>query len=907
MFGRKKRSLSDFDEEIQAHLDLEAEEFKEDGLSEEEARYAARRKFGNVTIARERFYEAGRWLWLDTLVRNLGFAWRLMRRQMGSTIAVVGILALAIGVTTAVFSLVNALIFVPLPYRDADRLVTFGYGGVSPDGHTPNNVENFKLRAPAFEDVAVYGQSGVDLLGAGEAMHLTVAEVTVNFINVMGAAPRLGRLFYPEDEIGGSGGVIRFNESGRVYSEKEEKALDRICPALISERLWRSRFSESPDVLGKLVTLNGRPITIIGVLPSRFDFPTNAQVWTPTFHFSNYFRVADSNPFASGWIARIRPSVPFEQAARQYHDVLYRAFIEKPGWDTVIDRIVTETTTRIIGDVIVKHPFGIQPLRTTLSYGGKTAWLLLIAAILVMLIAATNVAGLIMARILFRQQEFALRQALGASRLSIFGMLLIEHTLIAAAGGIAGLLVAAISIQGLRPLLPPDWPPYASVGIDPRVLLFTLGVVIIVGLLAGLASAFFLFHMRGAAGTLLPGERAGVPRRIVKWRAALIFVETALALALLSSSGIFLKDYINRSKVDWGFNAKNLLMLNIARVGDNSETMAKNRFFYDEVLERMRAIPGVRFASGAKNLDWMPRSQSTVMQFETDDADGNTISTIANYHVVASDFFAAVGYRIIAGRDFDNREMKSSQNVAIINAAMARGLKMDGQAVGKSVFYARGYSRSAPTPYSVIGVVDSGDQSRIYYPQGRDSDGSFNFILRTSGKSAMIAQAVREAIFAVDKSQSIVEMGWVENLLAWRLREPRSIAALVSVFAFLGYALVLAGVYGAINHATSSRLREYGIRLALGAHPFRLWLKASVANLPSLVAGIAAGTGLSWYAIKIIRARVPRMDPALLDFRANLEMLILFSLALLVTAIADGAFASRDILRVDPNTVLRHE
>ena len=395
-----------------------------------------------------------------------------------------------------------------------------------------------------------------------------------------------------------------------------------------------------------------------------------------------------------------------------------------------------------------------------------------------------------------------------------------------------------------------------------------------------------------------------------KWRGAMIFVETALALALLSSSGIFLKDYIRRSNIDFGFNTKNLLMVSVVRVGDNDATRDLNTIFYNGVFERLRAIPGVRFVSAATNLDWVPRSTSWSTSFDIDDSDGTTHYTSANYHNIASDYFAAMGHRIIAGRDFNNSEMTSTQNVAIINTAMMRALQMDSQAIGNSIYYERGAWGPNQTPYSVVGVVESGDQPRIYFTQWggqRVDDGAFNFILRTEEKSPMIAQSAREAIFAVDKSQPIAEIGWVENLFAWRLREPRSLAALVSVFAFLGYALVLAGVYGTISHATNSRLREYGIRLAMGALPFRLWLRASVANLPPLLAGIAAGAGLSWYAIKIIRGKVTGMPPELLDFRANLEMMALLSLALIVTAVATGAFASRGIMRVDPAAILRHE
>ena len=845
--------------------------------------------------------ETGYWLWIDTLVRNLRFASRIMRRQPGSTLAVIGILALAIGVTTAVFSLFNALAYAPLPYRDIERLVTFGYGGVSPNGETPANVEEFKQRATDFEDVACYKQADVDLLGVGEPLRVTVGEVMVNFLNVMGAAPSLGRLFYPEDEIGGSDGVIRFNESGRTYSEKEEKALDLICPALISERLWRSRFSESPDAIGKLVTLNGRPVTIIGVLSSKFDYPTGTQIWTPTFHFSDYFREVDRNPFKSGVIARIRPSIPFEHAARQYHDILYRAFSEREDFAPIVDKVVSESSVKIIGGVRIQHPFGIQQLRTTLSYGGRSTWLLLVATLMVMLIAVTNVAGLVMARILFRQQEFAIRFAAGATRVALFNMLLAEHTLLAIVGGAAGFLVAAIGIPCLKPLLPPDWPAHAAVGIDWRVLLFTLGIAAIVGLLTGIASAFFLFQMRRAAGTEVPGERAGVPRRLVIWRSALIFVETAIALALLSGSGIFLKDYIRRLNIDPGFNTENLLLLSIARVGDNKESQTQNSVFYADIIERLRAIPGVRFVGGANNMDWAPRSQSMRTQFDADDEDGNKHSTFAVYHNITSDYFAAMGYRIVAGRNFKDSERTSGGNFAIINTAMARALQIDSLADNNSI-------SMWGTPYSLVGIADSGENPTIYFASALGlGRGTINFIIRTSDKSPAVVQAAHSAIFAADKSQTIVELDWVGNLLAWRLREPRSLAALVSVFAFLGYALALAGVYGVIAHATKSRLREYGIRLAFGAQPFRLWLRAAAANLPPLLAGIAAGTWLSWYAAKIIGGKVQGIDAAILDFSANLGTLALISLALLVTALATGAFAARDILRVDPNALLRNE
>jgi len=287
------------------------------------------------------------------------------------------------------------------------------------------------------------------------------------------------------------------------------------------------------------------------------------------------------------------------------------------------------------------------------------------------------------------------------------------------------------------------------------------------------------------------------------------------------------------------------------------------------------------------------------MQFHVEDESGNSRSTFARDHIIAPDFFAVMGYRIVAGRDFDNSEMAPDRNVAIINTAMAQKLNLDHQAIGSSV------SSDFGGKYLLVGIVDSVNDPEIYYPY--NSPLNPTFIVRTDGKSSAIAQAARVAVFAADKSQAVADMDWVENYFDRRLREPRSLAALVSVFAFLGYALVLTGVYGVITHATKSRLREYGIRLAMGAQPVRLWLRASVANLPPILAGIAAGAWLSWYATKIIGKEAQGIDTALLSFRANLEITILFSLALIVTAIATSAFASRAILRVDPMTVLRHE
>ncbi|MDR0309950.1 MAG: ABC transporter permease, partial [Acidobacteriota bacterium] len=264
MFRRKKRSLSDFDTEIQAHIDLEAEEFMRDGLDEKEARYAALRKFGNVTIAKERFYETGRWLWLDALVRDLDFACRILRKQSGTSFAIIGTLALAIGITAAVFTPINALIFTNLPYGDPDRLVSINGVGAS----SSEELIYFKQRTPFFEDIAGYSTTNANLLGAGEPVSVVVAQVTANFPKVMGAAPKAGRIFSASEQT----------------SFSNEKLSEFSSAALIGEHLWRARFSSEPDIYGKSIMLNDRPFTIIGVLPSGFDYPAGAQVWTPTFH-----------------------------------------------------------------------------------------------------------------------------------------------------------------------------------------------------------------------------------------------------------------------------------------------------------------------------------------------------------------------------------------------------------------------------------------------------------------------------------------------------------------------------------------------------------------------------------------------------------------------------------------------
>jgi len=654
MFGRKKRSLSDFDSEIQAHIDFEAEELRKDGLGEEEAHYAALRQFGNVTIARERFYEAGRWLWLDALFRDLRFAFRIFSKQPGTSLAIIGTLALAIGITTAVFSPVNALLFTNLPYRDPDRLVAIsGIGGADSE-----KMASFKQQTPFFEDIAGYSVTGANLLGAGEPVAVTIAQVTANFPKVMGTVPKAGRTFSA-------------NEQTNV---RNEKLSEFNSVALISERLWSAKFSSDVDICGKPVILNDRPFTIIGVLPAEFDYPLGAQVWTPTFHSA--LELSRSGVTFWSTIARIRHPLSFSQAARQYMAILYPENSARPP------------DTEMIGNVRYTRSPDIEQLKTSLAKaGGKDAWLLFGSACFVMLIAVINVIGLVMARILSRQREFAIRHAVGASRISLLRQLLVEHTFLAVAGGAAGLLIAFPGVRLMKTLLPANWPSYAEIGVDSRLLLFTLTLSIVVGIFSGIAAAFSILQTRRFLDARQTGEQTGVPGRILKWRSALIFVETALALTLLSGSGLLMKNFLDKLNADLGFNPENLLMLTVTRDTKDENSSAQTRDFYFRALDNLRTIPQVKSVSGTSVAIMNPRS--LMFLNITTDATNDIAETrnSAGYmpYSIAPGFFKTVGTRFLAGRDFNDMDTASSEKVIIINDALARKLRLDEQSLGTRV------------------------------------------------------------------------------------------------------------------------------------------------------------------------------------------------------------------------------
>lgn len=511
-----------------------------------------------------------------------------------------------------------------------------------------------------------------------------------------------------------------------------------------------------------------------------------------------------------------------------------------------------------------------------------------------------------MARLITRRREFAIRQALGITGTKLLRQLLVEHILLGIVGGVTGLLIAIPAIDYLNTQLPKNWPSYAEVTLDLRVFLFSIVASITMGIGVALMSSLGALRSRRSYQFLSSGEHTGEPFHHSRWRAVLVCLETALALLLLCSSGILLKSFLNRLESAPGFITDNLLTITVSSPTANDRSGAPSRHFYEDALVQLHSLPNARYVSGVNFLPVNPQTGVMMLPLiALPGQDGGRDLYPAFPSSIAPGYFKTMGIELIAGRDFGSQDTASSEPAIILDKELARYFFPHKSAIGMMV---SSYDRKKV--WTVVGVVDSilffgpgADRTLpiFYLPYTQSTPDTFSFVIRTEGSPLQSANAARNAIQKVDPDQPISEIASMEGYIKERMQRPRSLASLISGFAFLGYALVLVGVYGTIAHAAGRRIREFGIRIALGAEPRRLLLKSMAGSFLSLLPGIILGAALSFSVSHLLESEVYGIKPN------APEMLIAFSLFILATAAIAGAFASRRILQVDPITVLRHE
>jgi len=875
---RNPQQSREFAEEMEGHLLAHIEDNLRLGMNAGEARRQALIKLGGMQQVKESYQQRGSLPLLETVWSDIRFAARTLRKNVGFTVVAVATLALGIGGNTAIFSTVNGVLLNPLPFPDPDRLVTlheskpnFEQGSIS----YPNFLD-WQRDNRTFSSMAVSRRDSFSLTGRGEAEQVKAEFVTADFFPLLGVNPILGRTFTESEEQPGAGPV-----------------------ALISEGLWRRKFGAAADVLGKSLTLDGKDFTIVGVIPAGFRLLTPSfqeqDVYAPVRQWTNPLLMKRSAGLGIHGIGRLKPGVTIAQARADMAEVTRNLATAFPDADHGISASILPLKEQMVGDV---RPF----------------LLVLLAAVgFVLLIVCVNVASLLMARSSARSREFAVRIALGASRQRVVRQVLTESVLLGGVGGGIGLLLAAWGMHTALRLLPDAVPRAEEIGIDFRVLAFTLIVSLLTGILFGLAPA--LKTSQADPHTALKDGGRGASG---KHRAQSIFVvvEMAVALVLLIGAGLMVRSLMRLWNVDPGFNPRNVLSFGLNLPPSMMDASPDRiRAAFREIDDRLGSIPGVKAAS--QTWGAIPMGADDEQLFWLDGqakpANENDMSWAVDY-IVQPSYLKVMGIALERGRFFTPQDDEHSPLVAVIDDVFARKHFPNQDPIGKRIVL-----NNTGAKLEVVGVVGHVKQwgldlddthslrAQLYLPCMQMPD---NFVAPPSGSAVMlryegnlsaVLDSIRRTNRQMSSAQVIYGVQTMESLISDSLAARRFAMILLGAFAVLALVLASVGIYGVIAYIVGQRTQEIGIRMALGAqrnHVLRLvvWQGARLA-LMGVSIGIAGALALTRLMTKLLYG-VSATDP--LTFAA-------LALMLMLVAIAACCLPARRAMRVDPVVALRYE
>lgn len=791
---------------------------------------------------------------MDTLWQDLKYGIRILAKSpVFTTIAVIA-LALGIGANSAIFSVVNAVLLRPLPYKDADRLVVSGIS--LPD------YRDIEQSNDVFDEMAVYASNLYNLTGAEESEQVRGAIVSPGFFPVLGG-PVIGRTFEPAD--------------------------DREQLVVLSYDLWQRRFGGSADALGKTLELGGRPHTVVGVMPRQFQFPgSDFKLWvtmgsaigqTPEQTENRSLRIFRA-------IARIKHGFTLEQAQSEIDRISQSLQQQYPRTNQGVNISFIPLQERLLGDV-------------------RPALLVLLGAVgFILLIACANIANLLLARASAREREIAIRAALGAGRWRVVRQLITESLLLSTLGGGLGLLLAAWSIDLLPNLGAQGIPRADSISIDFGVLLFTLGASAVTGVLFGLAPALQASKMNLTAALKEGGREGAGGARGQKLRGALIIGEVALSLIVLIGAGLLIKSFNRLLTVNTGFVSENLLTLNVemSRFKDPERRAALAR----QVIERVGQVPGVEAVGGGTGLP--PQTPQRATRFEIEGIpDLASGGDVAYFIAVTPDYFRALGTPLIQGRAFDERDAETAPKVVIINQSLARRLFPDQDATGKHLKLLN--PEQGQDWREIVGVVgdiryrgmDDPGEAAVYTPFSQTPFYWTYVMVRTSGEPSSVAAGVRKAISSVEPNLTAAGLRTMEDLVSESVSQPRFNATLLSIFAGLALVLASVGIYGVVSYSVAQRTREIGIRMALGAKPGDVLRLVLTKGMALVLAGVIIGLVGAFLLTRVLESMlfgVTTTDPA---------TYIAVTLVLAFVALLACYTPARRATKVDPMIALRYE
>jgi putative ABC transport system permease protein len=864
--GRRKVD-EDLDQELFTHIGFSIEENRRRGMSEQEARTAALRAFGGITQAKEDYRMQSGLPFFDVFSRDLWFGFRQLRKSPGFVWTTITIFGLGVGITTAAFSVIDGVLLRPLPYQDPDRLVWIHDGMTQEDNSGWSAcMKDFLLwraRSKSFQNLSAFTGDRFALTGDGRAEELGGADVSAGFFATLGVRPLLGRTFAADADQPG-----------------------RESEAMISERLWREKYGGRDDVLNKSITLDGRPVTVIGIMPSSFQFRLpDVDVW----QILPLAPPVRRGPFIFHGVARLKQGVSLAQANAEMAGLARQVELSDPKGADHLHYPVESLRESILGDV--------RPLVRALAG----------AAFLVLLVSVFNIANLILARSVTRQQEIAIRLSIGAGFRRLLRQLLTESMMLALAGGAVGMLLAFLAIGALRMLAPPGIPRLDTIGMDDRVLFFTLIVSVLCGTIFGLVPAFAA--TRGDLTRTLKesGRGAGESRGHRMLRSSLVVAEITLSAVLLACAGLLIRSFLTLDNMPTGFSAPadRLIVMRISPSGEKYAQAQTLSVYWGEVLRRISGLPGVESSALAV---WLPPDHSAMSDsFEIQGRTPPDGGPVVPVPIVTQGYFKTLQIPLVRGRSFDGRDTLTSPRVTIVSQNLARRYFPGEDPIGKQLKH--GGPQSTNPYMEIVGVVGDvkyegmavPDEPVYYEASSQSPNRPMWLVVRAQGDTRLLIPAIRSNIAAIDSNVPVSNVGTMAEALYETVALPRFRSVLMGTFGALALLLAGIGIYGVMAYRVLRRTQEIAVRIALGATRSTVVSIVLRSVLMQTAIGLSLGILVALVAGHLISSQ-------LYETKAY-DPLIFIGVALVLTfcALMAGVIPARHAASIDPMRALRAE
>jgi putative ABC transport system permease protein len=811
---------------------------------------------------------------MDSIIKDIRYGARGLWKHPGFTAIVVITLALGIGASTAIFSVVDSVLLRRLPYRTAERIVAIQeFGKEGKRGQvTSANFLDWRAQNTVFEHLAAIKVTTANLALSDQAERIDLAQTNANFFDVFGINPQYGRLFIPGDEQAGHAPVV-----------------------VVSHALWQRRFGGDPSLVGKPITLDGTNYSVIGIAPPGFQYPNKTELWLPPLRLvPEMFPGQDvTQTRRMGYLAAVallKPGVSQQQAAAEMETITARLRQQYPETNNVRFNKVVSLHEHVVGDT------------------NKLLWLLLGAVTFVLLIGCANVANLLLASGASRQKEMAIRTALGASRWRVMRQLFTESTMLALTGGAVGLLVAFWGLAAITKLLPTNFPRLNEIHIDLRILGFTFVASVLTGILFGLVPALQISRADVQETIKETGRGASGSRRQSRFRQALIVVEVALSIVLLVGAGLLFRSFMRLQSVDTGFSPQQVLTAQLTPAGPNYRTNADAAKFYNQVIEKLSNIPGVQDAG---IINTLPLDSGPTSRFRVE---GRPVTTpdqwpSVNYRVVSPNYFRALSIPVLQGRAYTDRDGENAPRVMIVNQKLAQDIFPGEEPVGKRITFGNVDNNQQPVWWEIVGVVANvrsielreEPMPELYFSSSQDLWPAMSIVVRSSVEPSSLSGSLRQIVNEVDKSVPVSSVKTMDHVVSESITQPRFNLFLLGLFSTVAMLLSAAGIYGVTAYAVTQRTHELGIRIALGAQVSDVLKMILGQGMAVIGIGVALGLVAAFALVRLLRSLlfgVGENDP--LTFVA-------ITLGLLLVALIACYIPARRATKVDPLVALRYE